>query len=292
MRWKGRKRSQNVEDRRRGGPVTRKRAVGGGVGVVGIGIALLIYFMGGDPSVVLNAGSGGGLSQAPRTSAPSRTPSKKEDELAEFVSVVLQDTEDAWNSIFNQQVEGRYREPVLVLYSGTTNTACGYGDAASGPFYCPGDQKLYIDLSFSNELKNNYGAAGDFALAYVVAHEVGHHVQNLLGTLSQVQSEKRRLSKTDANRLQVMVELQADFYAGVWAYHAQKMKGILDKGDIEEALGAASSVGDDRLQKRSRGYVVPESFTHGTSAQRMRWFKKGFNSGRMSDGDTFSASRL
>lgn len=291
MRWRGRQQSSNVDDRRGGGGIPKRgRQIGGGIGLVGIVAAVVIYLMGGDPSAVLNSSSGTG--QVTERSAQPRKTSKQEDELAAFVSVVLQDTEDAWNMVFRKQLGRSYREPIMVLYSDEVQSACGYSTSATGPFYCPADQKLYIDLSFYNELKTKFRASGDFAMAYVVAHEVGHHVQNLLGDSRRVSSQRGRISKAEYNKLSVRLELQADFYAGLWAHHAQKMKNILENGDLEEALRAAKAIGDDNLQKRSRGYVVPESFTHGTSAQRMRWFKKGFESGKVKDGDTFSARRL
>lgn len=273
----------------------RGARVGGGLGIVGIAIVIIVQLMGGDPQEVLKKLP---LNEPSTTvqSAPKgtqKTGNSQEDELAEFVSVVLKDCEDVWNKVFREQVRGgSYQEPVLVLFNNEVESACGFASAATGPFYCPGDQNMYIDLSFYYDLKNRFGAPGDFAMAYVVAHEVGHHVQYLLGTTREVRQQQRRLPKVKANKLSVMLELQADFYAGLWAHHAQKMKNILEKGDIEEALNAAQAIGDDRLQKNSRGYVIPESFTHGTSAQRMRWYKKGFESGRLRDGDTFSARRL
>jgi len=296
MRWKGRQQSRNVEDRRGSGPgrISRRGKVGGGLGVIGVIAAIVVYLAGGDGSMFL---SGGGSSSDVGRAKPGPTktykPSKREEETREFAGVVLKDTEDAWDKIFKEQVRGgSYQHPVLVVFNERVNSACGLADAGSGPFYCPGDDRLYLDLSFSEELKHNFGADGDFALAYVIAHEVGHHVQNLLGTLNDVHRKKQRTNKAGQNALQVKVELQADFYAGVWAHYTQKMKNVLDVGDLEEAIGAAKAVGDDRLQKRARGYVVPESFTHGTSAQRARWFKRGYQSGRLQDGDTFSASSL
>ena len=226
-------------------------------------------------------------------SQPYTREAKREEELKEFVSVVLQDTEDAWFKIFKEQVRGGgYQVPTLVIFDQQVRSACGLADSGTGPFYCPGDDRVYLDLSFGDELKYNFGADGDFALAYVIAHEVGHHVQNLLGTLTDVARKKQRSSEKEKNALQVRVELQADYYAGVWAHYTQKMKNVLDRGDLQEAINAAQAVGDDRLQKRARGYVVPETFTHGTSAQRARWFKKGFESGQLSGGDTFSAKSL
>jgi hypothetical protein len=290
MKWKGRQGSQNVEDRRGMRAGGRGMRTVGGLGVGGIIVVVIVMLMGGDPSEVLN--NMPASQPMPKQEQKPRQANAKEDELAEFVSVVLKDTEDAWDKIFKEQLGKRYQKPVLVLFTDEVQSACGFASAATGPFYCPGDQKLYIDLSFYDELKNKFKAPGDFAMAYVVAHEVGHHVQWLLGKSQEVSAARRRLSETEYNKLSVKLELQADFYAGVWAYHAQEMKGILESGDIEEALGAANAIGDDRLQKQGRGYVVPESFTHGTSAQRMRWYKKGFQSGKIKDGDTFSAREL
>lgn len=214
------------------------------------------------------------------------------DELADFIKVVLGSTEDTWNKLFEAAGQ-RYREPTLVIFSGAVRSACGFAQAAVGPFYCPGDQKVYIDLSFYNDLKNRFRAPGDFAQAYVIAHEVGHHIQTLLGISEQVRAEQARASKTEANAIQVRMELQADCLAGIWAHHAERASTItLEAGDIEEALGAANAIGDDRLQRQSQGYVVPDAFTHGSSEQRMRWFNIGFDSGSMRSCDTFSASRL
>ncbi len=282
MRWKGRRQSSNVEDRRGRRP-TRK-AAGGGIGM--LIIVAIVWLMGGDPSQVLNLMQGGGQS-----SVATYQGSAQEDELAQFVSVVLADAEDVWSQLF-QQAGGRYRLPTLVLYNGKVQSACGLSSAATGPFYCPGDEKLYIDLSFYDDLKRKFQAPGDFAMAYVVAHEVGHHVQRLLGASERVMSQRGRVSEKEFNRQMVRLELQADFYAGVWAHHAQRMHNILEQGDIEEALTAASAVGDDRIQKRSQGYVVPDAFTHGTSEQRMRWFSKGFKTGDIRQGNTFEASYL
>jgi predicted metalloprotease len=213
-----------------------------------------------------------------------------EDELKQFVSVVLADTEDTWHDLF-QQLDARYREPTLVLFSGTTRSACGLGQAAMGPFYCPEDQKVYIDLAFYDELRSQYGAPGDFAQAYVIAHEVGHHVQNLLGISDKVQSARQRVSKTQGNELSVRLELQADCLAGLWAHHADRTRNILEVGDAEEALRAAAAIGDDRLQKQARGYVTPDSFTHGSSEQRMRWFRRGLERGELAACDTFAADQ-
>jgi uncharacterized protein len=281
MRWLGRRESSNVEDRRgmSGGQV----AVGGGI--LGV-IALVLNFLLG----------GGDTSQLPQQLPGQNTPISSEqqaaeDQRAQFVKVVLAETEDVWNTLFQQQGKN-YVEPTLVLFRDGTQSACGSASSAMGPFYCPGDQKVYIDLSFYQDLQERFQAPGDFAMAYVVAHEVGHHVQNLLGISDQVHQMRQRLSEGEYNKYSVMLELQADFLAGVWAHHTQKMKNILEAGDIEEALAAANAIGDDRLQKQSQGYVVPESFTHGTSQQRMYWFKKGYETGDMNQGDTFNSPDL
>lgn len=270
MRWIGRRESGNVEDR---------RGMGGGLvaggGIIGL-IALVISLLsGGD--IQLPVPQDGGQTPASRSAG---TPA--EEERAKFIKVVLADTEDVWNNLFRDQFRKEYPEPALVLFSGSDRSGCGFATAATGPFYCPADQKVYIDLSFFNELATRFQAAGDFAEAYVVAHEVGHHVQNQLGILQKVHSANGRVSKSEYNQLSVRAELQADFLAGVWAHHAQKTKNILDPGDIEEALGAAGAVGDDRLQKQAQGYVTPDSFTHGSSQQRIRWFKLGFETGDVS----------
>jgi uncharacterized protein len=281
MLWQGRRGSSNVEDRRgiSGGQV----AVGGGI--LGV-IALVLNFLLG----------GGDVSQLPQQLPGQNTPMSAEqqaadDQRADFVKVVLAETEDVWNTLF-QQAGQNYAEPTLVLFRDATQSACGSASSAMGPFYCPGDQKVYIDLAFYQDLQERFQAPGDFAMAYVVAHEVGHHIQNLLGTSGQVQRLRQRVSEEEYNKYSVMLELQADFLAGVWAHHTQKMKNILEAGDIEEALAAANAIGDDRLQKQSQGYVVPESFTHGTSQQRMYWFKKGFETGDINQGDTFKSSDL
>ena len=271
MQWRGRQGSGNVSDRRGMGG---KLAVGGGLG--GIVVLILSLLLGGNPLETINVGS-----------QSNYTPSAEEDERAQFVGVVLKDTEDVWNSLFEESFNADYQEPTLVLFSQSDQSGCGFATAATGPFYCPMDNSVYIDLSFADQLSQSFGAAGDFALAYVVAHEVGHHVQNLLGTSGKVQEARRRLSEVEGNKLSVALELQADFYAGVWAHHAQEMKQVLEPGDIEEALRAANAIGDDRLQKQSQGHVVPDAFTHGTSAQRMHWFKKGFETGDIEQGNTF-----
>jgi len=285
MRWEGDRQSENVEDRR-GMSVGGKGLALGGIGT--IVIALIALYFGVDPSVVLDQ-----LATAPpgvqQQGGPSgRSPA--ENKLAEFSSVVLADTEDVWGQVFRQN-GATYANPKLVLYTGAAASACGYAQSAMGPFYCPNDQKLYLDLSFFNDLHTRYGASGDFAQAYVIAHEVGHHVQNLLGILQKTRAAQEGASKERANAIQVGVELQADCLAGVWANKAEQMKHVLESGDIEEALAAASAVGDDRLQRRARGYVVPESFTHGSSEQRMRWFSVGAESGDMGRCNTFSAAR-
>ena len=272
MRWRGRQVSGNVSDRRGMGG---KLAVGGGLG--GIVILVLTLLLGGNPLETINVGS-----------QENYTPSAEEDELAQFVGVVLKDTEDVWNNIFAEEFNADYREPTLVLFSQSDQSGCGFATAATGPFYCPPDHSVYIDLSFAEQLAQRFGAAGDFAMAYVIAHEVGHHVQNLLGTSGKVQEARRSLSEVEGNKLSVALELQADFYAGVWAHHNEEMNQVLEPGDIEEALRAANAIGDDRLQKQSQGYVVPDAFTHGTSEQRMYWFKRGFESGDVNEGDTFS----
>jgi hypothetical protein len=287
MRWESGRRSENVEDRR--GFHVSRRVAGGGIGT--LLIVLVAMYFGIDPSIILNQ------SQLPIPGAEAPTSSEpysaspEEKRLADFVSVVLADTEDAWKTLFHAMGQA-YQEPKLVLFSGSVHSACGMASAAVGPFYCPMDQKVYIDLSFYSDLKNRFGAPGDFAQAYVIAHEVGHHVQNLLGIAEKVQSLRSRAGETEANKLSVMMELQADCLAGVWAYHADRARKILEEGDVEEALNAASSIGDDRMQRQSRGYVTPDSFTHGSSAQRVRWFKRGLDSGKMGQCNTFQADRL
>lgn len=281
MRWQGRKGSSNIDDRRR----KRSRNVRTGAGAGSILLIILAIIFGRPDLIQQFQGSN-------TSTGVTQTTDAQDDELAQFVSVVLQDTEDVWNKLFREQLNQDYQEPILVLYSGRDQSACGSADAASGPFYCPADRKIYIDLSFYQDLKNRFQAPGDFAMAYVVAHEVAHHIQNLLGISRQVQSQRNRISKTEYNKLKVRLELQADFLAGVWAHHAQKMKNILEPGDIEEALNAANAIGDDRLQMQAQGYVVPDAFTHGTSEQRVRWFKKGFETGDVNQGDTFSATSL
>lgn len=279
MKWRGRRGSTNVEDRR--GMGGKGLAVGGGLG--GLIIVLIVTLLGGNPGDLI-----GGMGETEQSVPYEETEKEKED--AQFVSVVLADTEDVWTDIFREQGL-TYKEPKLVLYKGSVQSACGAAGSSVGPFYCPGDQKLYIDLSFYQELQDKFDAPGDFAMAYVIAHEVGHHVQTLLGKTEEIHALRSKLSETEYNKYQVRFELQADYYAGVWANHAQDMN-VLEKGDLEEALNAASGVGDDTLQKKSQGYVVPESFTHGTSEQRKRWFYKGFQNGTIKGGDTFKAKEL
>ncbi len=278
MKWQGRRGSDNIEDRR--GMSTGTKVVGGGIGT--LVIVLLVMLLGGDPQSVIEQ-MDQGLATGPYES------SEAEDQTAQFVSVVLADVEDVWTEIFRQS-GATYGEPTLVLFRDQVQSACGYATAASGPFYCPADMKIYIDLSFCDDLATKYGAQGDFAIAYVIAHEVGHHVQNLLGILDEVTAERQRLSEVRANQLTVRLELQADFFAGVWAHHASRMFNSLEEGDIEEALHAAASIGDDVLQKKYQGRVIPDTFTHGTAAQRSSWLRKGWVTGDVSQGDTFSAT--
>jgi uncharacterized protein len=279
MKWRGRARSGNVEDRRGMGG---KLAVGGGLG--GIVVLILSLLFGGNPLENINIGdSGSGANYGQSQVDPN-------DPKVEFVSVVLKDTEDVWYKLFQEQLNSTYQPPKLVVFTGYDQTGCGSASSATGPFYCPLDHKVYIDLSFQEELQSKFKAPGDFAMAYVIAHEVGHHIQNLLGINEEVRKRQGMVGKAEANRLSVAQELQADFLAGVWAHHAQTMKNILEEGDMEEALNAANAIGDDRIQMRSQGYVVPDAFTHGTSEQRMYWFKKGFDTGDINQGDTFSQS--
>ena len=292
MKWEGNRESDNVEDR---------RSDGGGGGLLGgrsIGIGTIVvalvggWIFGINPLTILNLLSGGGAStaQVQQQSAPAQRP-PADDRMAKFVSTVLADTEDVWKDVFARS-GGTYKEPRLVLFRGTTQTACGQGQAAMGPFYCPGDQKVYIDLGFYETLSRQLGAPGDFAQAYVIAHEVGHHVQNLLGISGKMDAMRGRVSKVEYNALSVRLELQADCFAGLWAQKAQTSRKILEQGDVEEAMNAAAKIGDDALQRGSSGAVVPESFTHGTSAQRQRWFATGFKTGSVKACDTFSARNL
>lgn len=286
MKWTGRRESSNVDDRR--GLSGGKIAAGGGV--AGIVIYLLYTLLSGnniDPSQIQQQLS----EQTNQSTQLTPEEQKADDERAAFVKVVLAETEDVWNKIFTEKGQ-QYSEPTLVLFRGVVESACGNASSASGPFYCPGDNKLYIDLSFYQDLQFKLNAPGDFPMAYVVAHEVGHHIQNLMGTADKVNRLRQQLSETEFNKYSVMMELQADFYAGVWAHHTQKMKNILDADDIDEALNAASAIGDDRLQKQATGQVIPDAFTHGTSAQRMYWFKKGYETGDIKQGDTFSSPDL
>jgi len=281
MLWKDGRRSDNVEDRR-GMGVAR----GAKVGVGTIILALVAMYFGVDPSVILNQGT---LEPTTSEVSPAGPRPAGQDPLADFVAVVLADTEDVWREQF-QRLGKSYREPHLVLFSGAVQSACGFAEAAMGPFYCPGDQKVYIDLSFYRDLRERHQAPGDFAQAYVIAHEIGHHVQNQLGISEKVQRRSRQVGKNEANQLSVRQELQADCLAGVWAFHAHRNRQILEEGDIEEALNAASAIGDDRLQKQGRGYVTPDSFTHGSSAQRVEWFRRGIKSGTLEQCNTFQAA--
>ena len=277
MRWKGRRTSTNVEDRRRMSP----KKAGGRLGLGALVIILLVWLFGGNPLEVIQL-----LDTSSQGTIETTTTTAHEDELAEFVAVVLADTEDVWKEQF-RKLGKTYREPTLVLFSGQVQSACGFSSAATGPFYCPADEKIYIDLTFLEDLQKRLDANGDFAMAYIVAHEVGHHVQTLLGLMDQMHKARGQVSQEEYNELSVRLELQADFYAGLWANHAQRMKNILEAGDLDEALNAASAVGDDRIQKKTRGYVVPDSFTHGTSKQRRSWFSKGFQTGDIAQGNTF-----
>ena len=281
MKWKGRAKSSNVEDR-------RGRGVGGaaigGLGGFGIIIMIIYALLGGNPGDIMQSIDSGQTQNVPYEAT------QEEEELAEFVSVVLADTEVVWNDIFDD-LGKEYDEPKLVLFTGSVQSACGVAGASTGPFYCPGDKNVYIDLSFYNELKTQFKAPGDFAMAYVIAHEVGHHIQNELGIIAQMDEIRGKVSKEEYNKYNVRLELQADYLAGVWANHVQG-QNLLEEGDLEEALTAASAVGDDRIQMQSQGYVVPDSFTHGTSEQRKRWFYKGYEAGDLSQWDTFSANEL
>jgi predicted metalloprotease len=311
MRWKGRRQSSNIEDRRGSAPAGLGGVgYGGGSGgllrllpalfrvlgvkgtlIAALGLGAFLYFSGGDLGSLL-----GGV-QAPtaqtdgnRSGQPVEQ-SAQEKEMVEFVSVVLADTEETWHALFEQEGD-TYQEPRLVLYRGAVNSACGLGRAAMGPFYCPADQKVYLDLGFFDDLAARHDAPGDFAQAYVIAHEVGHHVQTLLGISAKVHKAKRSVSETEANQLSVRQELQADCFAGIWGYHANRSRQLLERGDIEEGLAAASAIGDDRLQKQARGYVSPDSFTHGSSAQRVRWFRTGLDKGTLAACDTFATDSL
>ncbi|SFM93762.1 hypothetical protein SAMN05428949_1388 [Chitinophaga sp. YR627] len=288
MRWQNRRLSDNVEDRRGGGGGGGMRNIGIGGGIGGIIIIVLALLFNQDPQQALQSvqQSTGGAQQT-----ESKTVTNNSDEISRFASTVLADTEDVWEKLF-AEMNKQYKDPGMVLYTDYDQSGCGAAQSAMGPFYCPADEKVYLDLSFFNEMEQRFKVAGDFAMAYVIAHEVGHHVQNLLGTSRKVQAMRSQISEREYNKLSVKLELQADFLAGVWAHHAQKMQNILEAGDIEEALNAASAVGDDALQKAASGHVVPDAFTHGTSAQRMKWFKRGFETGDVKQGDTFNATDL
>jgi uncharacterized protein len=284
MLWQGRRESENVEDERGSGGGGGRIVMGGGIGTV---ILVVVYLLlGGNPQALFESQQQAQLSQPGQID--SQTP---RDEASKFVAVVLADTEDAWNEIF-RQMGRQYEDPKLVLFTDQTRSGCGFASGATGPFYCPQDRRVYIDLGFYRLLQQRLGAGGDFAEAYVIAHEVGHHVQNLLGISDRVEAARGRVSQSEYNRLSVRLELQADFLAGVWARYADRVKHVVEAGDIEEAMRAASAVGDDRLQRSSRGYVVPDSFTHGTSEQRVRWFRRGYETGDIRQGDTFNARDL
>lgn len=287
MKWRNRRNSSNIEDVRGYSQPRRGRGKKRG-GLMVIVITLASMYFGVDPKLVLGVLDAVQPSATTQTSQPSKNykPSAEQQQLGQFVSVVLADTEDTWNALF-QQMGKRYQEPKLVLFTDRVRSGCGQAESAMGPFYCPADNKVYIDLGFYKQLKNNHNAPGDFAQAYVIAHEVGHHVQTLLGTSAQVRKAQQGVSKAKANQLSVLLELQADCYAGLWANHTERAKKVLEQGDIEEALTAASAIGDDRLQTQSRGYATPESFTHGTSEQRVKWFKMGFTKGTVASCNTF-----
>lgn len=297
MKLEGKGRSKNIDDRRggrSGGGMTGRTKAAGGFGIGTLLIIIVVALMGGDIQDFLGASNGGGLS-APTQSAPSGGLVDNNDPNADIVSATLYDTEQLWGRLFPQEFNRRYQEPILVLFSGQTSSACGYASAATGPFYCPADSKVYIDLSFADLLRRRFKAPGDFALAYVVAHEVGHHIQNQLGYSQQVSQARRRMREKDANAMSVRLELQADYLAGVWAHYAQKYSDLLSEGDFEEAIRAATAIGDDTIQKQSQGYVVPDSFTHGTSEQRVRYFYAGYKSGDASKNALdyfFSANEL
>lgn len=286
MRWEDSRRSDNVEDQRGSSFGGRPVVLGGGGLLIVIVLALLF---GVNPLSLLQGVDTNADTQV--ATAPSTAGTAAEEKMKDFVSAVLGETEDVWRDVFSRSGQ-TYREPKLVLYSGMTNSGCGTAQAAVGPFYCPGDEKVYLDMSFFSDLSQRLGAPGDFAQAYVIAHEIGHHVQNLLGISGKVERMRERLSDEEYNKLSVRLELQADFLAGVWAHYAQERMAVLEAGDLEEALNAASMIGDDRLQRRSQGYVVPDAFTHGTSEQRVRWFRRGYESGNMAQGDTFAAESV
>ena len=294
MKWEGERQSDNVEDRREDGGGGGGGGFGGrSIGLGSVAIALVAgWIFGINPLTVLGLLDGGGGQPAPQSqTAPAARKPPAQDKQAAFVATVLADTEDVWREQF-KALGSSYREPKLVLFRGATPTACGRGEAAMGPFYCPGDEKVYIDLAFYDTLRNRLGAPGDFAQAYVIAHEVGHHVQNLLGVTAKVDAQRGKLPEARMNALSVRLELQADCLAGVWAFHGQRMRQMLEQGDVEEALNAASQIGDDTLQRQSQGTVRPESFTHGSSAQRVNWFKRGMAAGRVADCNTFESRAL
>jgi uncharacterized protein len=281
MRWQGRRGSQNIEDRR-----GMRFGRAGGIGIGTIVLALIAVYFGQDPSVVLqNVQEPGQAEQVPYEESPA------EARLREFVAFVLADTEETWGGIFTS-MGSTYEDPTLVLFSGAVQSACGFAQAAVGPFYCPADHKVYIDLSFYEDLHSRFGAPGDFAQAYVVAHEVGHHVQTLLGISERTMAARQRASEAESNALSVRQELQADCFAGIWAHNADRSRQLLESGDIEEGLNAASAIGDDRLQRQSGGYIAPESFTHGSSEQRVRWFRRGYDAGTLESCDTFNTRQL
>jgi predicted metalloprotease len=305
MQWRGRRQSSNIEDRRGGGafpggngggrmpigfPTGGRARAGGGLGIGAIVVLLVIAWVAGINPVELLSGGGSPVIVGGGSGTSATTTGVPSDEAGQFVSVVLADTEDTWTEIFAEAGK-TYREPTLVLFSGETSSACGFASAAVGPFYCPGDQKVYIDLAFYRELRDRFDAPGDFAQAYVIAHEIGHHVQNLLGVLPQVDARRRQVGEAEANELSVRLELQADCLAGIWANKADA-RGVLEVGDIDEALNAAAQIGDDTIQKRSQGYVVPDSFTHGSAAQRSRWFKRGYAEGSFDACDTFGPDQV
>lgn len=281
MKWQGRQGSGKIEDRR--GMTTGRLVAGGGIGTVIV--LLIVLLLGGDPMKLLDSMQQG----SPATGTEQVSTSPEEEAMIQFVSVVLKDTETVWGKLFEES-GATYHQPKLVLFRGQVQSACGFASTASGPFYCPGDEKVYIDLSFFDQLKTKFGAYGDFAIAYVIAHEIGHHVQNQLGILKKIDSQRLKLSQTEANQLTVRLELQADFLSGVWAHYAHQMLNTLEAGDLEEAMNAAASVGDDNLQMKYQGRIVPDAFTHGTSAQRKEWFLKGWTTGDIDKGNTFTAN--
>jgi predicted metalloprotease len=287
MRWQAGQKSENVEDRR---SMRGPAMVGGGLGM--LVLVVIVMLLGGNPQALLQQLEKQQEQQGPVADGPVDPEQKAaDDEQVEFVRYILGQTEEVWDKQF-QTLGKQYQKPKLILFSGVTNSACGSASSAVGPFYCPGDQQVYIDLTFFKELETKYQAGGDFAQAYVIAHEVGHHVQNLLGISDEVHNAQRRASEAEGNELSVRLELQADFFAGVWAHHTEQKYRLLEEGDVEEAMTAAEAIGDDKLQMQSRGYVVPDSFTHGTSEQRVRWFMKGLKTGDLEQGDTFNAPQL